>query len=1158
VVEHFIGKVEPPGRVGRVLGRIPKLPPALVGREDALRALRERLLGGQRAAITALHGLPGVGKTTLAAALVHDGTLRQHFCGGVLWAGLGPHPDVEGALDRWAADLGAELATGRDAPEKARLLAVAVRREAQGAPVLVVLDDVWAWEDAKPFVDELAFPGCALMCTTRDATIARTFAEGPETWVGELSGEDAEKLLAERCPAAMAADPVGVRALAKAVGGLPLGLSLIAGRLLESAGQARWTRDAVAELEAPEARLGLKGNDRRGTLAAIVEMSVKALDAEAQAAFAKLGAFAAKPADFGRDAALFVWDVEEKAGDSRLKALVQRGLLETAGEDRFTLHQVLADVARGRLGGEGGARERHADYHLRVVNENKEDWRRLAGELEQIRCGWGWTTRAARDDEVIAYFFSLDVFFERRGLWKERLAWAEQARRAAGRLKRSKDEADALDKMGSVCWNHGENDRAFGYYDEALRIRRTIGDHKGEAETLNNVGTVHSSLGERERALGYYNEALVIWRDIGDHEGEAETLNNIGTVHSDLKDYDHALEYYEEALHIWRDIRHPGGEADTLNNIGTVYSDLEDYDRALKYYEEALPISRNAGDRPAEATTLNNIGTVYFFKGEDERALEHYEQALPILHEVGDRNAEATTLVNIAKRKETKGDLPAAIALAAESVEITAVIRSPKLESRRAYLEALRAKQPKPESFPLAPPTPPEPPPPLLRPEPSMTTPIKLFYSYSHKDERLRDQLETHLANLKNQGVIESWHHRKILAGASRAGDIDENLEKADVILLLVSASFLASDDCFKKETARALERHAAGAARVIPILLRPVEWAGTSFAHLQALPRDARPVTKWPNRDEAWTDVANGIRGVIEALRAHPPPEPIAERGPSPMPFHASPVDFLVFAPLEEERDALLSKLPGHVKLDSDGTDVHVYFEAQVATRRKDGAVYRVVVTSPSGMGPVKAAITASAAATRWHPEHVIVVGIAGGLSAEVSLGDVMVAQSVADYTVGKVGEDGAREERWEMVPADTGLLNAANAFGAAGSEDLVATPRPEGTDRPARHAGVIASGGDVIASKELIALYRKDMPRLIGVEMEGGGVAAALHGHKLRPRFLMVRGVSDLADGEGNAAMKKRWRAYARDVAAAYVVGLLRIGPVPAARRSTTQNPR
>jgi nucleoside phosphorylase len=106
----------------------------------------------------------------------------------------------------------------------------------------------------------------------------------------------------------------------------------------------------------------------------------------------------------------------------------------------------------------------------------------------------------------------------------------------------------------------------------------------------------------------------------------------------------------------------------------------------------------------------------------------------------------------------------------------------------------------------------------------------------------------------------------------------------------------------------------------------------------------------------------------------------------------------------------ASLSKLPGHRKLESDGTDVHVYFEADIQTRRQDGAVYRAPVTSPAGVGPIQAAVTASAATMRWRPEHVIVVGIAGGLKDEVALGDVMVGRAVADYTVGKVQEDGSQ----------------------------------------------------------------------------------------------------------------------------------------------------
>ncbi|WP_437747128.1 AAA family ATPase [Sorangium sp. So ce1504] len=148
-------------------------------------------------------------------------------------------------------------------------------------------------------------------------------------------------------------------------------------------------------------------------------------------------------------------------------------------------------------------------------------------------------------------------------------------------------------------------------------------------------------------------------------------------------------------------------------------------------------------------------------------------------------------------------------------------------------------------------------------------TPARLFFSYSHKDEALRDELETHLALLKREGLLQSWHDRRIGAGDEWAGQIDRNLDEAEVILLLVSADFLASDYCFDNEMKRALARHDAGQARVIPVILRQTDWHSAPFARLLALPKDGRPVTLWQDRDEAWTDVALGIRRAIEALRA-------------------------------------------------------------------------------------------------------------------------------------------------------------------------------------------------------------------------------------------------------------------------------------------------
>ena len=112
---------------------------------------------------------------------------------------------------------------------------------------------------------------------------------------------------------------------------------------------------------------------------------------------------------------------------------------------------------------------------------------------------------------------------------------------------------------------------------------------------------------------------------------------------------------------------------------------------------------------------------------------------------------------------------------------------------------------------------------------PDAPRPIEVFFSYSHEDEELRDQLEKHLAILKRQGVITGWHDRKIGAGTEWKDQIDEHLESAQVILLLVSADFLASDYCYDRELKRAMERHEAGEAREIPVILRSVDWKGGS-----------------------------------------------------------------------------------------------------------------------------------------------------------------------------------------------------------------------------------------------------------------------------------------------------------------------------------------
>jgi len=145
-----------------------------------------------------------------------------------------------------------------------------------------------------------------------------------------------------------------------------------------------------------------------------------------------------------------------------------------------------------------------------------------------------------------------------------------------------------------------------------------------------------------------------------------------------------------------------------------------------------------------------------------------------------------------------------------------------------------------------------------------------LFFSYSHKDEELRNELETHLALLKRQGVISSWYDRRITAGSDFNQAISSELESSQIILLLVSAHFLASDYCYEKEMTRALEKHKEGSAVVIPVILHPCDWQSAPFGHLRATPTDGKPVSMYANQHEAFTIIAKDVR---EAAKSYPVP---------------------------------------------------------------------------------------------------------------------------------------------------------------------------------------------------------------------------------------------------------------------------------------------
>ena len=153
------------------------------------------------------------------------------------------------------------------------------------------------------------------------------------------------------------------------------------------------------------------------------------------------------------------------------------------------------------------------------------------------------------------------------------------------------------------------------------------------------------------------------------------------------------------------------------------------------------------------------------------------------------------------------------------------------------------------------------------------TEPVEVFISYAQEDESLCEELEKHLKMLQRQNAIASWHNRKIVAGMELKDEIDQHLNRASIILLLLSPDFIASDYHWTVEVTRALERNASGKARVIPVLLRHVDWDTPPINEFSPLPRNRQPVksSHWSDRDAAFLEIAKGIREEVTRLTANP-----------------------------------------------------------------------------------------------------------------------------------------------------------------------------------------------------------------------------------------------------------------------------------------------
>ncbi|MEO5331571.1 MAG: hypothetical protein H7839_06065 [Magnetococcus sp. YQC-5] len=263
---------------------------------------------------------------------------------------------------------------------------------------------------------------------------------------------------------------------------------------------------------------------------------------------------------------------------------------------------------------------------------------------------------------------------------------------------------------------------------------------------------------------------------------------------------------------------------------------------------------------------------------------------------------------------------------------------------------------------------------------------------------------------------------------------------------------------------------------------------------------------------------------------------------------MRSSGIDFLFITALEEERDATLSVFPELRRLPAEQGDIRVYYSGRVLLPTGMDGSYRIVLVSLLDMGRVEAATATSDAIRRWSPRYVILVGIAGGVFDEgVALGDVLVPRQIVDYEHQKIQENSVPEVRFRTYTVDQRLIGSVQALRATEWTDRTSeTPRP-GLGESKRHIGNVACGDKVVAKEAFLKQSLNGWHRLIGVDMESSGVAVACMQAAENPGFLMIKGVSDLANADKSTSETVAWREYACTIAPHFLRALLMSCPVP-----------
>lgn len=625
----------------------------LVGREKELAHLKEHLCKESSATLTALNGLPGVGKTALAVTLAHDPTIRAHFKDGILWAGVGLQPNIQSHLSRWGSLLGistSEMSTLNDI----EAWAVALHRTIGTRSMLLVIDDVWVLEDALTL--KVGGPTCSHLITTRFPSIAAQITTNGATAIKELDSAESLGLLHMLAPQVVEQETQRASELIEAVGGLPLALTLLGNYLRGQsytsparhiAAALQRLRDAserfnVSEPHAPIERHPSLPSDTPISLQTVIAVTDQQLAPQASQTLYALSVFPPRPNTFSEEAALAV----TASPVAILDDLIDTGLLESSGTDRYSLHQTIADYARLQLT-DSSARQRLIAYITAFVEAQRKNYEILEIESGNILATLEIAFEQNNSAELIRTTCAFAPFLLSRGLYRTAETHLQRAYQAATALNDHAGLAGILLYSGEMTWKRGDYEQAENYLREGLGFARKVDDHERICILLAKLGSIIWKSGDYKQAEAYLQEGLKLARELGNMERTCEQLDILGSIEIRRGNYAQARAYLEEGLKLARHIQEKELICTILLNLGVMAGEQGQYEAGMIYLHESLAIARELNHREWISGSLNNLGDAASEQGDYEQATLYFQEGLEIARQIGHREWISFLLLNL-------------------------------------------------------------------------------------------------------------------------------------------------------------------------------------------------------------------------------------------------------------------------------------------------------------------------------------------------------------------------------------------------------------------------------------------------------------------------------------------------------------------------------